>query len=149
MSGIFIALDTNILVYAHHRGSPWHAKARQALESVANAAQPWAIPWPCVHEFVAVVTHPKLFSRPDSVEQALDAVEAWMESPSLRLLGELRGHWGEFRQVVRAGQIRGGAVHDARIAALCREHGISELWTADRDFSRMSGVRTRNPLVDR
>jgi predicted nucleic acid-binding protein len=91
MSGRFVAVDTNILVYAQNESSPWHAPARRALESLANAAQPWAIPWPCVHEFLAIVTSP-------------------------------------------------------RIAALCIEHGVTELWTADRDFSRLPGLRAYNPL---
>jgi predicted nucleic acid-binding protein len=40
----------------------------------------------------------------------------------------------------------GPAIHDARVAALCRLHGISELWTADRDFNRLD-VAVRNRLV--
>lgn len=147
MSGSFVAVDTNILVYAQNEMSPWHAAARRALEGLANAAQPWAIPWPCMHEFLAVVTHPRTFTKSDSMPQAIAAVESWMESPSLRLLGELRGHWPELKAMLVAGRIRGGAAHDARIAALCREHGVTELWTADRDFSRIPGVRVRNPLL--
>jgi predicted nucleic acid-binding protein len=38
-------------------------------------------------------------------------------------------------------------VHDARIAALCLQHGVRELWSADRDFNRFPALRTRNPLV--
>jgi len=147
VSGIFIALDTNLLVYAHNSSSSWHPPARHALQSLANASRPWAIPWPCIHEFLAVVTHPKLFPTPDSMPAALAAVESWMESPSLRLLGELSGHWAELKPMLLAGQILGGGVHDARIAAICREHGVTELWTADRDFSRMAGLRVRNPLL--
>ncbi len=41
---------------------------------------------------------------------------------------------------------RGPNVHDARIAALCLHHGVRELWTVDRDFSRFSGLHTKNPL---
>jgi hypothetical protein len=29
---------------------------------------------------------------------------------------------------------------------LCKVHGVTELWTADRDFSRFPGLRKRNPL---
>lgn len=147
MSGTFVAVDTNILVYAHNSSSPWHVPARRALAIVANASRPWAIPWPCIHEFLAVSTNPKLFPNPDSMPAATAAVESWMESPSLRLLGELLGHWIELKAMLAAGRFRGGGVHDVRIAALCREHGVSELWTADRDFSRIAGLRVRNPLL--
>lgn len=71
-----------------------------------------------------------------------------MESPSLRLISELKGHWVELRSAVTTAKIRGGAVHDARSAALCREHGVRELWSADRDLARYSGLIIRNPLVE-
>jgi toxin-antitoxin system PIN domain toxin len=147
VAGSFIAVDTNILVYAHNRASEWHAAARRALEGVAHAPAPWAIAWPCLHEFLAVVTNPRLFRRPEPLEPALKQVEVWMESPGLQLIGEMLGHWTELSRLLRSGRLAGGAVHDARIAAICREHGVTELWTADRDFSRMRGLRVRNPLV--
>ncbi len=147
MSRPLVALDTNLLLYAHNADSPWHAAARRSIETLANADAPWAIPWPCVHEFLAVATNPKLVSGPEAVEGAMRQVELWMESPTLRLLGELAGHWAELRGILKAGALRGGEVHDARIGAICREHGVSELWSADRDFSRVRGLRVRNPLI--
>lgn len=147
MAGSFIAVDTNILVYAHNRASEWHAPARQAMADIAESAAPWAIAWPCIHEFLAVVTNPRLFQQPGPLESALKQVEAWMESPGLRLIGEMQGHWTEMSRLLRGGRLAGGAVHDARIAAICLEHGVTELWTSDRDFSRMRGLRVRNPLV--
>jgi uncharacterized protein len=74
-------------------------------------------------------------------------VDAWLESPSLRTIGELKGHWKELCAILSAGRIAGGAVHDARIAAICRENGVRELWSADRDFNRMKSITVRNPLV--
>lgn len=147
MAGSFVAVDTNILVYAHNRASEWHAAARRALEGVAQSSARWAVAWPCIHEFLAVVTNPRLFQRPGTLETALQQVAAWMESPGLQLIGEMQGHWTELSRLLRGGKLVGGAVHDARIAAICREHGVTELWTADRDFSRMAGLRVRNPLV--
>jgi uncharacterized protein len=142
-----IAVDTNILVYAHRRDSEWHAIAFECVASLAGTPEPWGMPWPCVHEFLAVVTHPRIYRPPTPVTKALAQVEIWMESPSLRLLGEMKGHWKELREALTAGRISGGAVHDARVAAICREHGVHELWSADRDFTRLSGLVVRNPLV--
>lgn len=147
MAGSFVAVDTNILVYAHNRASEWHAAARSALEELAQSPARWAIAWPCIHEFLAVVTNPRLFLRPESLEAALKQIEAWLESPGLQLISEMQGHWTELSRLLRGGKLMGGAVHDARIAAICREHGVTELWTADRDFSRVTGLRVRNPLV--
>jgi hypothetical protein len=80
---------------------------------------------------------------------ALDQVEAWLESPSVTVLCEAEGYWPELRQMVTSGKATGGQVHDARIAALCRLHGVREFWTADRDFGRFAGMRVINPLIDR
>ena len=142
-----IAVDTNLLVYAHRADAPWHREAAAAVEGLAEGTAPWALPWPCVHEFLAVVTHPAIFRTPSPRETALDAVDAWLASPSLALLAEAPDHRGRLQALVLRGRVSGPAVHDARIAALCLSHGVSELWTADRDFGRFPGLRARNPLV--
>ena len=41
-----IAVDTNLLVYAHRKDSQWHAVAEPAVRSLAEGTAPWAIPWP-------------------------------------------------------------------------------------------------------
>lgn len=142
-----IAVDTNILVYAHRADSPWHEAAYEALRRLAEGAAPWAIPWPCIHEFLAIVTSPRVYRPATPLERAADQVEAWMESPSLHLLGEGAGYWEVLRDQLAAGHITGGAVHDARVASLCRLHGVSVLWSADRDFSRFGGLVANNPLA--
>ena len=109
---------------------------------------PWAIPWPCLHEFFAKVTHAGIFAPPTTVPVALDFLEELLKSPSLQLLSEGDGHFARLSQVVRSGRIVGARVHDARIAALCLEHAVTELWTADRDFGRFPQLTARNPLVD-
>lgn len=72
-----------------------------------------------------------------------------MESPSLQLISELKGHWTDLRAVAEPARIRGGAIHDARIVAICREHGVRELWSADRDLARFGGLTIVNPLIRR
>jgi len=142
-----IAVDTNILVYAHRRDAEWHKSARVLIAGLAEGSAPWAVPWPCVHEFLAIVTHARIYRPPTPLAQALEQVEIWLESPSLAPIAEMQGHWKELKALALAGRLAGGAFHDARIAAICREHGVQELWSADRDFSRFSGLRLRNPLI--
>jgi toxin-antitoxin system PIN domain toxin len=142
-----IAVDTNLLVYAHREDSPWHETAYARLAELAEGRGPWAIPWPCLHEFLAIVTHPRIFQPPTPLEIALDQVEAWLESPSLALLAEVPGYWPELRTALAAGRVAGCQVHDARVAALCLSHGVRELWSADRDFGRFPALTVRNPLV--
>ncbi|MDQ8166005.1 MAG: PIN domain-containing protein [Gemmatimonadota bacterium] len=142
-----IALDTNILVYAHRADSEWHTRASAAVADLANGSGSWAIPWPCIHEFFSVVTHPRIFSPPTPRERACAQVDAWLESPSLVMIGEDAGYWETLRASIMSGKIAGPAVHDARISAICSRHGVNELWSADRDFSRITAVRVRNPLA--
>ena len=143
-----IALDTNILVYAHREDSPWHTAAADRVTALAEGRAPWAIPWPCIHEFLAIVSHPRIYAPPTPLEKAIDQVEAWLESPSLVLLSELEEYWLRLRAMLRIGRITGPYVHDCRVAALCQLHGVTELWTADRDFGRFGGLHARNPLID-
>ncbi len=142
-----IALDTNLLVYAHRRGSQWHDPARRGVEDLAIGRAAWAIPYPCLHEFLAIVTHPKIYAPPSTWKQARDQVDAWTESPSLVLLAEREDYWPELRVTLEKGRISGPRVHDARVVALCRQHGVRELLSADRDFSRFDGLTVTNPLV--
>ncbi len=142
-----IALDTQLLVYAHRKDSEWHAPAALAVRQLAESAKPWAIPWPCLHEFLAVATHPRIYRPPSSPAAAAAQVAAWLESPGLVLLTETDGHWAMLERLLAAARVQGPRVHDARVAALCLEHGVSELWSADRDFSRFADLKVCNPLV--
>jgi hypothetical protein len=141
------AVDSNLLVYAHREDSPWHDAAERLVRELAEGRAPWAIPWPCLHEFIAIVTHPRIYKPPTPLGRALEQVDAWLESPGLTLLSESGDYWGVLRAALSRGRITGPQVHDARIAALCMHHGVSELWSADRDFSRFRGLALRNPLV--
>ena len=142
-----IAVDTNILIYAHREESPFYAAAFACLSRLSEGRTAWAIPWPCVHEFLATVTHPRVHKPPTPLDAALDQVSAWMESPSLVVLAESAQHWSELCSVLSGSKVVGPKIHDARIASLCIQHGVRELWSADRDFSRFKGLTVVNPLV--
>lgn len=142
-----IAVDTNLLVYAHRKDSPWHEAAYQQIGNLAEGVNPWAIPWPCLHEFISIVTHPRIYGPPSTLAEAFEQSEAWMRSPSLVMLSESGGYWKVLRNIMEAGRVRGPQVHDARIAALCIHHGAKEIWSADRDFGRFPGLSARNPLI--
>ncbi len=143
-----IALDTNIIVYARREETRHHAAAKKLLTGLAECDEPWAIPWPCIYEFLRVITHPKVFAPPTDLDVALEDLESLLAAPSLVLLGEGPGHVSQFLQTVSEGRALGNLAHDAHIAALVREHGVRELWSADRDFTRFPGVRLRNPFDD-
>lgn len=142
-----IAVDTNFLVYARREESIHHAAAKRLLTELAEGAHPWAIPWPCVYEFLRVVTHPRVFAPPTPLEAALRDLDHLFDAPSVTLLGEGPGHRAHLRHLVEAGRAKGNLAHDAHIAALLREHGVREFWTTDRDFSRFPGIALRNPFA--
>jgi len=142
-----IAVDTNLLVYAHREDAPLHERAYACLTELAEGTAAWAIPWPCVHEFLANVTSHRIYKTPTPMALAIEQVEQWTGSPAAVLLAEHEGYWRALCELVASAQIAGAAVHDARIAALCVHHGVTEIWTADRDFGRFAALRTRNPLA--
>ena len=142
-----IAVDTNILVHAHREDSPWHGNALASVTLLANSGSPWAIAWPSLHEFLAVVTHPKIYNPPTPLGIALDALRAWQGSPGLRLLGEGPGYFDTLAKQATAGKIKGSKIHDARIASICLHHRVKKLWTADRDFTSLPDLVCENPLI--
>lgn len=141
-----IAVDTNILVYSHREDSSFHKSAKKCIEELAESGRSWSIPWPCVHEFLAIVTHPKIYRPSTPLKEALIQVECWLECPSLEVLSEGAHYWQSLEAVAKKSRTQGPRIHDARIAALCLTHGVDELWSADRDFSRFKTLKVRNPL---
>lgn len=143
-----IALDTNVLVYAHRTDSPHHGAALAALTALATGSAPWGLPYPCVHEFLSIVTHPRIYDPPSELALALQAVRRLAELPGCVTLHESTDHLSILAGLLERSGAVGPKVHDARVAAICLGHGVRELWSADRDFSYFPALRTRNPLVE-
>lgn len=141
------AVDTNILIYAHREDCPFHTKALTTMQALADGSARWAIPWPCIHEFIAVVTHPRIYAPPSPLATALAAIRVWIESPMCEMIGEGPDYFAVLERLATTAQLTGPMIHDARIAAICQHNGISELLSCDRDFSRFSAMKTRNPLL--
>jgi uncharacterized protein len=141
------AIDTNVLVYAEVVSSLHHRPARELLVSLAEGGQPWALPWPCAYEFLRVVTHPRVYHPPVPVGVALADLLAILRSPTLVLLSETPRHAAVMAAAIGEAGVTGNLLHDAHIAALCLEHGVTELLTGDRDFARFPGLRVSNPFA--
>ena len=142
-----IAVDTNILVYAHRAESPLHAQAWDVLRQLATGASTWLLPFHCLIEFQQIVTHPKIYRPASSIEIALGFIDRTIASPSVVVGYDSPGTLKQFRAILADTRIVGPQVHDARIAAVCLEHGVSELWSADRGFERISQLNVLNPLI--
>jgi hypothetical protein len=141
-----IALDTNVLVAARREELAHHAQARRLLARLASGEDPWALPWPCVYEFLRVVTHRRVFRPLTPLARAVEDVVHLLAAPSLVMLGEGTAHAAHLERQVLAGEAAGNLACDAHIAALCVEHGVTELWTLDRGFARFPGLKIANPF---
>ena len=147
--GVVIALDTNLLIYAHREEVPFHQPALESLTGLVRSGRAWALPWPCVHEFISTVTNRRVFARTDAHRRWRSIACASWSPPTFAFSASPPPIWTSWIGCSRPVASTGPKVHDARIAAICIGHGVSELWTADRDFSYFPELRTRNPLVGR
>ena len=143
-----IAVDTNVLVYAHRREATEHAAAAAKLAELASSRNAWAIPWPCIYEFYSVVTSRRIWKEAASTQQqAWAQIDAWTNSPSLHLLSETQDFTSVLATLIERPRLRGPVVHDARVAALCLAHGVEALLTRDQDFSLFPELVTQNPFA--
>jgi hypothetical protein len=138
-----IAVDTNVLVFAHREEARWHTQATRALRSLAEGDAPWGVPAPCVAEFVRVVTHARVFRPPTPLAVALDFVDRLAASPTFRLLTPGEDFLPLYRAASEQGAASGNLAFDAQIAAICKERGALDILTEDRDFARFATPRMR------
>lgn len=138
-----IAVDTNVLVYAHREEFAEHRAARELLMSLAEGAALWGIPVFCLGEFLRVVTHPEILRPPTPLKTATATLGTLLESASLRILAPGDQFPRLLFEAVAQARATGNLVVDAQIVAVCREHGVRALRSNDRDFARFTGIETR------
>jgi len=140
-----IAVDTNILVYAHRSEARLHAAATAELVALAEGIGPWGLPVFCITEFMRVVTHRRVFSPPSTLSQGFDFLNDVLASPMCRLIRPGPDFLRFFTEAAHRADARGNLMFDAQIAAVCREHGIASVLTNDHDFERFEHLRVRYP----
>lgn len=137
--------DVNVLVYAHRRDSKDHAAMRKWLESVLNADASFGLSRQVLSGFIRVVTHPKVFTTPSTLNDAFKFCHQLLDHPNAVLIEPGERIWEIFHRLCRDHEARGNLVPDAWFAALAIESGC-EWITTDHDFSRFKGLRWRHPL---
>lgn len=143
---MFVA-DTNVLIYAADADAPEHGQCRELLEKWRTQSTPWYLTWGVVYEFLRVTTHTRVFAEPWSPADAWSFLEAVLAAPTLRVLAETSGHATILAELMaEIPQLRGNLVHDAHIAALMREHGLTTIVTRDTDFHRFGFLEVVDPL---
>jgi toxin-antitoxin system PIN domain toxin len=139
--------DVNVLVYATHRGSHFHQAAKDLVERFLAGPDLVYLLWPVALGYLRIVTHPALLDAPLAPAVAADNIDQFVSQPHVRLVGETEGFWPVYRRVADAVQPKGNLVPDAHVVALMRQHGISTIWTHDRDFRKFDGVTVRDPFA--
>lgn len=142
-----VLVDTNVLVYAAGEDFAEHRACRTLLETWRASVYPWYLTWPILYEFLRVVTHPRVFSRPWDLSGAFSFVDSLLDSPGLTMLVESSRHRQVFEQLVREiPDLSGNLLNDTHTAVLMREHGIRRICTRNTDFHRFSFLEVIDPL---
>lgn len=141
------AVDVNVLLYASDESSPFHGKAFELLDRLARGPDLLYIFWPVVMSYLRMATHPAIFPKPLSPENALHNVEQLIVLPHARTAGEAEGFWDVYLAATAGVVVRGNLVSDAHLVALMRQSGVTTLWTHDRDFRKFEQVRVRDPFA--
>ncbi len=140
-------IDVNILLYASDQSSPLNQKATAFLEKCANDREVFCLAWLTLMSYLRMATHPSLFERPLPTEEARGNIDALLALSHCRVLGEAEGFWDAYRDVTATVPARGNLVPDAHLATVLHIHGVSTLYTHDRDFRKFDFLAVRDPLV--
>ena len=141
-----IALDTNLLIYAHRTAVPEHKAAQQAIQQACNATGGCGISMPCIAEFWSIVTHPAATGRPSSSREASAFIRALVETGSIEVWTPGFGFADRLMQLAEDLDVSGVRIFDLQIALVAFEHGAHEIWTHDRSFVRLPGMKICDPL---
>ncbi|HTZ53299.1 MAG TPA: PIN domain-containing protein [Spirochaetia bacterium] len=144
-----IAVDTNLLVYAHRSGCPEHEGARRAIEEAAGSADNWGIPAACVFEFWSVVTHPASSGGASRPSAARGFIQGLLQSAGAVLLPPPAALVPRCLQLAEQLNICGPRIFDLQISLTALESGVDELWTHDAGFVGLPGLQIRDPLAPR
>ena len=140
-----LLLDVNVLVYAHREDAPNHQAYRSWLEGIINGDEAYGMADLALSGFLRVVTHPRVFSPPSSMDAAFAFANQVREQPNCVSIAPGQRHWEIFAGLCESAAVKGNLVADAYFAALAIESG-SEWITTDRDYSRFTGLQWRHPL---
>ncbi len=140
------SVDANVLLYASDTSSPKHPEAIRFLKQRASDPDLFCIAWSTLIAFLRIATHPRIFARPLSPDDALGNVESLLSLPHVRMLSEGEGFLEIYREVTARFPVRGNLVPDAHLAALLRQHGVHRLYTVDRDFRKFDFLEVADPF---
>ncbi len=107
-----IAVDTNLLVYAHRAAVPEHKSAQGALEQASRHDRGWGVAVSCLAEFWGLVTHAKAAGRPSTPAEAKDFVRVLVNDGGLQLWSPGPGFGPRLLQMATELSISGRRIFD-------------------------------------
>jgi toxin-antitoxin system PIN domain toxin len=144
---VSFVIDANIILYAVNADSEHHHKAKAFVDACAGSSEQWCLPWPIVNAFVRISTHPSILPRPLTPAHAVAVIDQILELPHVSAAGEDDpDFWKLFRHDITTMHLRGNLITDASIIAIMRSHGVSTIYSKDRDLLRFSGIKVIDPL---
>lgn len=138
-------LDVNVLVFAFREDADRHEEYQTWLDDLINGDSVFGLSEQALTGFVRISTHPKIFKKPSTLEEAFGFARALRTHPHSRLVRPTESHWSLFTELCRAADARGNLVTDAWFAALAIESGCTWI-TTDRDFAYFPGLCWQHPL---
>jgi len=139
-------IDANVLVYASNEDDPATEAARAFVARLAAGPDLVVLFWPVLIGYLRIATHPSIFAAPLAPAIAERNVESLLDRPHIRVVSELQGYWTTYRHVTGQTPVRGNLVSDAALVALMRQHGVTTIWTRDRDLRKFDGITARSPF---
>jgi len=142
-----IAVDSNLLIYAHRSRVPEHTASRQALQRAAEHPAGWGIPLPCLAEFWTVVTHPRASGRPSTPAEAAGFLRNLTRSGQAAIWQPAPGFSTRLLQAAEQADVSGVRIFDLQIALIASEAGAQEIWTHDKNFRPLPGLSLHDPIA--
>lgn len=142
-------VDVNVLVYASDSSSPFYDRASEIVQELAQGPDLLYLFWPVLMSYLRISTHPAIFGNPLTVAAAMSNLDGLVRRTHVRTPGESAGFWSLYRTVTTGVTARGNLVPDAHVVALMRQHGVSTVWSHDRDLRKFVGIRVRDPFAQK
>jgi uncharacterized protein len=141
-----IAIDTNLLIYAHRARTPENRAARRAIRGASSDVRGWGIALPSIAEFWSVVTHASATGGPSPAKQAHGFLSALIGEAGADIFVPRDGFWERLLRLAAGLHIQGPRIFDLQIALTAFESGASEIWTHDAGFVSVPGLTVHDPL---
>ncbi len=142
-----MAVDANVLIFASNDDAPEQARATALLEELVAGPELFYLFWPTLVAYLRVTTHKRLFQPPLTVTAATANVDRLLSYPIVQTGEEGRGFWPSLRELATTVPAPGKLIHDAHLVALMRQHGVTTIYTNDRDFRKFDGIRVIDPFA--